>query len=113
MHIHIHIQEFDAADCEKSIEEDWRRDAKGKDMLSRKAFCDAFFELADTWTSGISGLEYMHTCTCSSTCTCIRTWLTRGPAASRQYMQLCISTKNHMHISTGIYTYTQTHACAH
>ena len=43
---------------DKSIAEDWRRDTRGKDSLSRKAFCDAFFELADTWTSGISAFEY-------------------------------------------------------
>ena len=43
----VMIRDFDAADCERCIAEDWERDARGKDALSRKLFCDAFFELAD------------------------------------------------------------------
>ncbi len=42
----VMIKEFDPDDCERCIAEDWQRDAKGKDKLTRKAFCDAFFELA-------------------------------------------------------------------
>ena len=54
----VMIREFDSDDCDKCIAEDWERDAKGKDKLSRKLFCDAFFELADNWTQGISAVEY-------------------------------------------------------
>ena len=54
----VMIKDFDPVDCEMSIADDWRRDSKGHDSLSRKAFCDAFFELADVWTAGISALEY-------------------------------------------------------
>ena len=54
----VMIKDFDPADCERCIAEDWARDAKGKDLLTRKAFCDAFFELADTWTAGIDAREY-------------------------------------------------------
>ena len=54
------IKDFDEAACDASISEDWARDAKGAETLSRKRFCDAFFELADTWTRGISGVEYAH-----------------------------------------------------
>ena len=42
----VMIKDFDPADCERCIAEDWARDAKGKDTLTRKSFCDAFFELA-------------------------------------------------------------------
>lgn len=54
----VMIKQFDAADAEKTIAEDWKSDSKGAPTLSRRRFCDAFFELADTWTAGISGHEY-------------------------------------------------------
>ncbi|KOO27385.1 hypothetical protein Ctob_013451 [Chrysochromulina tobinii] len=54
----VMIKDFDPADCERCIAEDWARDAKGKDTLTRKSFCDAFFELADTWTNNIDAREY-------------------------------------------------------
>ena len=54
----VMIKDFDPDECERSIAEDWARDTKGKETLSRKLFCDAFFELADTWTAGIDAHEY-------------------------------------------------------
>ena len=45
----VMLKDFDAADCERCIADDWERDAKGKSTLTRKHFGDAFFELADTW----------------------------------------------------------------
>ena len=64
------IKDFDEAACDASISEDWARDAKGAETLSRKRFCDAFFELADTWTRGISGVEYAHMRRCVSAHAC-------------------------------------------
>ena len=71
----VMLKEYDAVDAEATISEDWRRDAKGSSELTRKGFCDSFFELADTWTVGIDPCEYsaflsllitkvahMHTC---------------------------------------------------
>jgi len=52
------IRDFDDADCDRWIAEDWSHDSRGRAALCRKSFCDAFFELADTWTTGISALEY-------------------------------------------------------
>ena len=40
----VMIRTFDPADAEKTIAEDWRNDCKGAPTLSRKRFCDAFFE---------------------------------------------------------------------
>ena len=54
----VMIKNFDPVDAEKTIAEDWKNDSKGAPTLSRKRFMDAFFELADTWTAGISGHEY-------------------------------------------------------
>ena len=41
------IKDYDDADAVVNIEKDWMADTKGADMLSRRRFCDAFFELAD------------------------------------------------------------------
>ena len=54
----VMIKGYDPVDAEKTIAEDWKNDSRGADTLSRKRFMDAFFELADTWTTGISGHEY-------------------------------------------------------
>ena len=54
----VMIKGYDPVDAEKTIAEDWKNDSHGADTLSRKRFMDAFFELADTWTTGISGHEY-------------------------------------------------------
>ena len=54
----VMIKDYDARDADASIAEDWARDSNGGHGLSRKQFCNAFFELADTWTKGISAHEY-------------------------------------------------------
>lgn len=54
----VMIKDIDEDDCAKSIEKDWISDARGKHLLGRRQFGDAFFELADTWTAGISPYEY-------------------------------------------------------
>ncbi|CDJ28401.1 LOW QUALITY PROTEIN: uncharacterized protein EMH_0040600 [Eimeria mitis] len=40
------------------IEEEWRQDSKGEEGLSRSAFFESFFQLADIWTPGIDGSVY-------------------------------------------------------
>ncbi|OEH78090.1 apical membrane related protein [Cyclospora cayetanensis] len=40
------------------IETEWQHDSKGEDALSREAFFESFFELADIWTPGIEGHAY-------------------------------------------------------
>ena len=42
----VMIRKYDPEEAEKAIAEDWKNDAKGADVLRRKQFCDAFFELA-------------------------------------------------------------------
>ena len=54
----VMIKNYNQVEAEQSIAEDWVRDAKGKDWLTRKQFQDALFELADTWTRGICPYEY-------------------------------------------------------
>ena len=54
----VMIKNYNEVEAEQSIAEDWVRDAKGKDWLTRKQFQDAIFELADTWTRGICPYEY-------------------------------------------------------
>ena len=51
------LEKFDPVDAEQAILVDWKNDARGKDLLSRQAFCDALFELADMWTAGICPYE--------------------------------------------------------
>jgi hypothetical protein len=48
----------EGGDEERTIGADWEADTKGAGCLNRARFCDALFELADTWTLGISGAEY-------------------------------------------------------
>mgnify|MGYP005790349331 CR=1 FL=1 len=40
------------------IEEEWRHDSRGEEGLSRSAFFESFFQLADIWTPGIDGPAY-------------------------------------------------------
>lgn len=42
----VMLKDFDAEDCSRSIAEDWAHDSKGMGELQRRAFGDAFFELA-------------------------------------------------------------------
>ena len=44
----VMIKDFNEAECSRSIQDDWLSDAKGETLLHRRAFGDAFFELADT-----------------------------------------------------------------
>jgi len=52
------IEEYDDADVEASISEDWLDDTRGLSSLHRESFCDAVFQVADMWTDGISSMEY-------------------------------------------------------
>ena len=54
----VMIKDCDDDDLEQSIEVDWQHDAKGAELLNRKAFCDSMFELADSWTAGVCPYEY-------------------------------------------------------
>ncbi len=52
------IEDYEEEDVESSIAEDWAKDARGEQVLTRVRFCDAVFEIADMWTSGVSSAEY-------------------------------------------------------
>lgn len=54
----VMLSTFDEVDAMKQITEDWHEDTKGKDVLSRRLFQDAIFQLADLWTGGICPYEY-------------------------------------------------------
>ena len=47
----VMIRNYDPVEAERAIEEDWRNDTKGADVLTRKRFCDSFFELAVRFSS--------------------------------------------------------------
>ena len=53
------IEDWDEDDADQCAEEDWQTDARGSDELSRQQFCDALFELADTWTRTCEAEEYV------------------------------------------------------
>ena len=46
-------------EAEAAAEDDWASDSKGQETLSREAFMDAIFELADMWTKTIDPHEYV------------------------------------------------------
>ena len=52
------LRTYDEADATREIASDWARDAKGAERMTRVAFCDALFELADMWTAAICPFEY-------------------------------------------------------
>ena len=52
------LRKYDETDAINEISKDWQKDSKGSDRIERVAFCDALFELTDTWTAGISAYEY-------------------------------------------------------
>ena len=52
------LRRYDEAEALSDIEEDWVKDTKGEARLSRTAFIDSLFELADMWTAGICAFEY-------------------------------------------------------
>jgi hypothetical protein len=52
LYLRIHralIDDFDQDDAAETIAEDWEKDSKGELELSREAFYDSLFELADMW----------------------------------------------------------------
>ena len=54
----ILIDDYDEDDARSTIEDDFRNDSKGDDVLTNSEFCDALFELADMWVEGIDAGEY-------------------------------------------------------
>lgn len=40
------------------IEKEWQEDSRGEEALSRSAFFESFFQLADIWTPEIDGHAY-------------------------------------------------------
>ena len=55
----ILIEEYDEDDATVCADEDWERDTRGEGELRREPFCDALFELADTWTRSCEAAEYI------------------------------------------------------
>ena len=53
------MDEWDEADADKCILDDWRNDAKGKSEIGREGLMDAMFELADQWCETIEAEEYI------------------------------------------------------
>lgn len=56
------INPFDAYDARQCCEQDWQNDCAGDSAavrMSRRAFMDAVFQLADQWTVGVSVDEYV------------------------------------------------------
>lgn len=51
------LRTYDEADASREIASDWARDAKGGDRMTRRAFCDALFELADVRESRLDTLD--------------------------------------------------------
>ena len=51
------LRTYDEADASREIASDWARDAKGGDRMTRRAFCDALFELADVRESRLNTLD--------------------------------------------------------
>ena len=43
---------------ERALRDEWTQDSLGLPVLSRERFCDAVFQLADLWTSGVDPVEY-------------------------------------------------------
>ena len=56
------MQEWDPIDAATCIEEDWERDSRGRDHLTREMFFDSIFELVDVWTKGIAASDYVEFC---------------------------------------------------
>ena len=52
------IDTWDPDEAASTIDEDWIADVRGRSGLPRPALADSLFELADTWTEGISVAEY-------------------------------------------------------
>jgi hypothetical protein len=55
---HAMVEEWDEDDADAVAEAEWQRDSQGASELSREAFLDAIFEVADVWTPTIDEAEY-------------------------------------------------------
>ena len=53
------LEEWDPADASATIAEDWQNDTKGCQSLTREAFFDSLFELADHWCATVEAREYV------------------------------------------------------
>ena len=52
------VKKEDAAgEEEAALRDDWKEDSRGRPFLTRGAFEDAVFQLADLWTSGVDPEE--------------------------------------------------------
>ena len=54
----VMMEDFDPEKAAHDVENDWRDDAKGATAMTRSAFGNALFMLADLWTDGMTGAEY-------------------------------------------------------
>lgn len=50
------------AEARQSLEEDWRRDSRDRDLLDYASFHNALFELIDNWCDTIEPNDYVHFC---------------------------------------------------
>ena len=50
--------DYDEAEARVAVHDDWLMDSGGRGFLTREAFLDAVFELADVWTLTTSASEY-------------------------------------------------------
>jgi hypothetical protein len=53
------LEEWDPKDAHETIAEEWEEDTRGEGDLTRIGFYDCMFELADSWTHGVSADEYV------------------------------------------------------
>ncbi|CAG9328687.1 unnamed protein product [Blepharisma stoltei] len=49
---------LDPIEKKKLLDEDWKKDAKGQDKMTREALFDALFEMCDIWCPNIDPNEY-------------------------------------------------------
>ena len=54
----VMMVDFDEATAARDVENDWRDDLKGAVAMTRTAFGNALFMLADLWTDGMAATEY-------------------------------------------------------
>jgi len=52
-------QDLKEAAITKLVEEDWKHDSKGREVLTRKEVYDSLFELGDQWTPDIDSYQYV------------------------------------------------------
>mmetsp|Transcript_4051 Transcript_4051/g.3881 ORF Transcript_4051/g.3881 Transcript_4051/m.3881 type:complete len:218 (+) Transcript_4051:5-658(+) len=49
---------IDPSEKRKILDDDWKKDSKGQDKMSREMLFDAMFELCDVWCPHIDPIEY-------------------------------------------------------